>query len=145
VRRYIYIGCSGFSYKDWRGTFYPSNIHQSELIKYYEKFFNVLEINYTFYSMPHIFTMESFLEKTKKLRFSIKVNTIFTHDRNYTPGDVNRFIEGVKPILESDRFIALLFQFPQSFGYSQENVDYIKKLSEDFVGYDKVIELRTRG
>ncbi len=141
----IYIGCSGFSYKDWKGTFYPSNIDQSEMIIYYEKFFDVVEINYTFYSMPHPYTFQLFLEKTKKLRFAVKVNRVFTHERNYTKEDVSKFLEGIKPVLEDEkRFICLLFQFPQSFHYTPENMDYLKKLSEDFAGIDRVIEVRHR-
>lgn len=139
----VYVGCSGFSYRDWRGTFYPSNLPQSEWITYYEKFFDILEINYTFYSMPHPYTMESFLEKTKRLRFSIKANKIFTHERSYTGEDVRKFLSACELVIE-ERFIAFLFQFPQSFRYSPESMDYLKKLSEDFAGLEKVIEFRHR-
>jgi uncharacterized protein YecE (DUF72 family) len=142
--RNVYVGCSGFSYRDWKGTFYPSNIDQSEMIVYYEKFFDVVEINYTFYSMPHPYTMNSFLEKTKRLRFSIKVNRVFTHERNYGPDELRKFLEGCRPVLESERFICFLFQFPQSFTYSPESLDYLRKLSEDFHGYERVLELRSR-
>ncbi len=140
----IHVGCSGFSYKDWKGTFYPSNIDQSEMITYYEKFFDVVEINYTFYSMPHPYTMRSFLEKTKRLRFSVKVNRVFTHDRNYGLSELKSFLEGCRPLLESDRFICFLFQFPQSFKYSEESLSYLSKLSEDFSGYERVLEVRGR-
>lgn len=143
-RKRIYIGCSGFSYKDWRGVFYPSNLQQSEFITYYERFFDVLEVNYTFYSMPHTYTVGSFLERSKRLRFSVKVNRIFTHERTYSDKELRLFLEGLKPLLESNRFIAFLFQFPQSFGYSPKNMDYITRLSEDFAGYEKAIELRSR-
>ncbi|WP_457600811.1 DUF72 domain-containing protein [Hydrogenivirga sp.] len=142
--RNLHIGCSGFSYKDWRGTFYPSNLPQSDLIRYYESFFDVLEVNYTYYSFPHTYTMESFLEKTRRLRFSVKVNRLFTHDRIYSKEDVKRFLRGIEPLTGSPRFIALLFQFPQSFGYTAQNLDYVKRLSESFSGYEKVIELRSR-
>ncbi len=140
----VHIGCSGFSYRDWRGAFYPSDLPQSEWIRYYERFFSVLEINYTFYSTPHIHTIKGFLEKARRLRFSVKVNRIFTHERNYTKDDVKTFLKGLEPLLESDRFIAFLFQFPQSFGYSTESMDYIRRLSEDFSGYERVLELRSR-
>ncbi len=141
----IYIGCSGFSYKDWKGTFYPSHIPDNQMIIYYENFFNVVEINYTYYTMPHPFTFKSFLEKTKRLKFSVKANQVFTHERNYTKEDLKSFIEGIKPLLENEkRFIAVLFQFPESFRYTRENLDYLKKLSSDFAGIDRVIEVRHR-
>ena len=141
----VYIGCSGFSYKDWKGTFYPSHIPEGEMIRYYEQYFEVVEINYTYYSMPHPYTFQSFLEKTKKLKFSVKANQVFTHDRNYTKEDVKKFLEGIKPLLDEEkRFIAILFQFPESFRYTPENLEYIKKLSYDFAGIDRVIEVRHR-
>ncbi len=140
----IYTGCSGFSYRDWKGTFYPSGISTSEMLEYYSKFFNVVEINYSFYSMPHRYTFLEFLNRTKRMKFAVKVNKIFTHERNYTKEDAKKFIYAVEPLLESDRFIALLFQFPQGFHYCKENLDYLKKLSFDFSGIDKVIEVRSR-
>ncbi len=143
--RKIFVGCSGFSYRDWKGTFYPSHIPEGEMIVYYEKFFEVVEINYTYYSMPHPYTFKSFLEKTKRLRFSVKVNRVFTHDRNYTKEDLKKFIEGIEPVLEEEkRFIAVLFQFPESFRYGEESLDYLRKLSSDFRGIDRVLEVRHR-
>ena len=145
MKRNIRIGCSGFSYKDWRGTFYPPSLDQSQMIGYYERFFDILEINYTFYSMPHPYTFESFLEKTHKLRFAVKVNRIFTHERSYSEREVKRFLEGIKPLLEEERrFIALLFQFPQSFQFSEENLEYLRKLSSIFEGIERAVELRSR-
>ncbi len=142
--RNIHIGCSGFSYRDWKGVFYPSNIKQSDMLIYYSRFFDVVEINYTFYSMPHPYTFGEFLNKTKKLKFSVKANRIFTHDRDYSKDDVKKFLEGIEPLLESNRFIALLFQFPSEFDYRGENLEYIERLSLDFEGIDKVIEVRSR-
>ncbi|NPA32624.1 MAG: DUF72 domain-containing protein, partial [Aquificae bacterium] len=135
----IFIGCSGFSYKDWKGTFYPSHIPEGEMIVYYEKFFEIVEINYTYYSMPHPYTFQSFLDKTKRLRFSVKAHQVFTHERNYTKEDVKAFLRGIEPLLKEERrFIALLFQFPESFRYTPENLEYIKKLSLDFAGIERV-------
>jgi len=140
----IHIGCSGFSYKDWRGTFYPSGISQSQMLPYYEKFFDVLEINYTFYSMPHQYTINSFLERTSRLRFAVKANRVFTHDRNYSKGDLKKFVSGISSLLESGRFIALLFQFPQSFHYDADSMEYLKKISADFAEMEKAVEFRSR-
>jgi uncharacterized protein YecE (DUF72 family) len=45
----IYIGTSGFSYREWIGKFYPKGIKVSELLSYYANHFNAVEINSTFY------------------------------------------------------------------------------------------------
>ncbi len=141
----IHVGCSGFSYRDWRGTFYPPNIEQSQMIAYYERFFDVLEINYTFYSQPHPHTVESFLTRTRRLRFAVKVNRVFTHEREYTGRDLTLFLKGCEPLIsEEHRFIAFLFQFPQSFRLSPESMEYLRKLSADFAGFEKAVEFRSR-
>lgn len=138
------IGCSGFSYRDWVGTFYPPGMRKSELLGFYERFFSVVEVNYTFYSMPHPYTMETFLERSRRLKFAVKVHRLFTHERAFTRSDAERFLEGCAPLLESGRFLAFLFQFPQSFHYSQENVRFIGRLSEIFGSHRKAVEVRSR-
>ncbi len=140
----IFVGCSGFSYRDWKGTFYPSNIPEGDMLIYYSKHFKVVELNYTFYSMPHPHTARSFLEKAPRMRFSVKANRIFTHDRSYTERDVSLFVKALEPYLEKDKLVAVLFQFPQSFHFGEDSVEYLRRLSKSFEGIDKVVEFRSR-
>lgn len=140
----VYVGCSGFSYEDWRGVFYPHNLKREEFIVYYSKFFNVLELNFSFYSFPSRGTIKSFLSRSKDLRFSVKAHRSFTHTRHYRSEDVKRFLYSIEPMLEEDRFIAILFQFPESFHLSQENLEYLKKLSQDFADMEKAVEVRSK-
>jgi uncharacterized protein YecE (DUF72 family) len=44
-----YLGCSGFYYNHWKGTFYPQNLAKTKWLNYYTGFFNTLEVNNTFY------------------------------------------------------------------------------------------------
>ena len=46
------IGCSGWSYKDWRGPFYPDDIPQKRWLEYYATRFDTAEINASFYRLP---------------------------------------------------------------------------------------------
>ncbi|WP_448587925.1 DUF72 domain-containing protein [Thermocrinis sp.] len=140
----VYVGCSGFYYKDWVGVFYPPSLKRQEWIKYYEKFFNVLELNSSFYRFPDRRSVKSLLERTNRLRFSLKAHQVFTHRRTFSQEDVKRFIYSVEPILKEDRFIAILFQFPHNFGYSAENLEYIKKIAKEFRGLEKVVEVRNK-
>jgi uncharacterized protein YecE (DUF72 family) len=48
----IHTGTSGFSYKEWKGHFYPSDLPASRMLEYYAARFNTVEINNTFYRMP---------------------------------------------------------------------------------------------
>ncbi len=140
----VYIGCSGFFYRDWLGSFYPSNIRREDMLRYYEKFFAVLELNAPFYNFPRREAIKNILKRSKDLRFSIKANRVFTHLRNYTYQDVKNFIHAIMPMVEQERFIAILFQFPDTFHYSEQSLEYLAKLSKHFEDITKVIEVRSK-
>jgi uncharacterized protein YecE (DUF72 family) len=53
------IGCSGWSYDDWRGVIYPSDAKPSTWFGLYAELFDTVEINNTFYRLPQPSTMEN--------------------------------------------------------------------------------------
>ncbi|MCS6998689.1 MAG: DUF72 domain-containing protein [Aquificaceae bacterium] len=140
----VYVGCSGFFYRDWVGVFYPPFLKREDYIRFYARYFEVVEINSSFYAFPNRGAIKSMLSRTSSLRLSFKAHRSFTHARRYTSEEVKKFLHALEPALEEERFIALLFQFPESFGYGEESIGYLKKLSEDFRGLRKVVEVRNR-
>ena len=48
----IYVGTSGYSYKEWKEIFYPEKISPKEMLRFYSERLNTVEINNTFYHMP---------------------------------------------------------------------------------------------
>jgi uncharacterized protein YecE (DUF72 family) len=46
------IGCTGWSYDGWSGSFYPKRLPKSEWLQYYSKVFPITEINSTYYRIP---------------------------------------------------------------------------------------------
>ncbi|SEJ21887.1 Uncharacterized conserved protein YecE, DUF72 family [Dyadobacter sp. SG02] len=52
VKRKIHIGTSGWSYKHWKGNFYPDNVKAAEYLTFYARYFPVSEINNSFYKLP---------------------------------------------------------------------------------------------
>ena len=48
-----WIGTSGYSYPEWRGSFYPEKIPTAQMLPYYAERFPTVEINNTFYRMPN--------------------------------------------------------------------------------------------
>ena len=48
----VYAGTSGFSYKEWKGAFYPEKLPASDMLSYYSQRLPAVEINNTFYRMP---------------------------------------------------------------------------------------------
>ncbi len=48
----LYVGTSGYSYKEWKGAFYPEDLPQADMLTYYAERLGTVEINATFYRMP---------------------------------------------------------------------------------------------
>ena len=48
----LLVGTSGFSYKEWKGSFYPADLPDAQMLRYYAERLPAVEINNTFYRMP---------------------------------------------------------------------------------------------
>jgi uncharacterized protein YecE (DUF72 family) len=48
----LYVGTSGYSYKEWKGSFYPEKLPAKQMLAYYGEHFRTVEINYTFQRLP---------------------------------------------------------------------------------------------
>ena len=55
----LYVGTSGFSYKEWKGKFYPEDLPEKQMLRFYSERFRAVEINNTFYRMPKASVLES--------------------------------------------------------------------------------------
>ncbi len=76
----IYIGCSGYNFKEWKNIFYPEHISQDQWLNYYSGHFNTVEINNTFYSFPQEKNLHKWMQETPdNFKFTIKANRYFTH------------------------------------------------------------------
>ena len=75
-----YIGTSGYSYKEWKGHFYPEKIPAAEMLAFYGNKLTSVEINNTFYRLPRTSVMESWAAQVPdKFRFSVKASRRITH------------------------------------------------------------------
>ena len=139
----VYIGTAGYSYKDWIGSFYPEGTKDALMLEYYALYFNFVEVNSTYYHMPGMRLFESMNKKTPdSFKFAVKLFGGFTHERNMGMVEADQFKYSLKPITESGKLVCLLAQFPNSFRYNTENLDYIKRLRQIFEGYELNVEFR---
>ena len=140
----ILIGTSGYDYPEWKGIFYPPEIKRADFLSYYATQFNAVELNNTFYNMPDAGRLNSFYERSNgQLEFSIKANRILTHELSpLWKNAAEDFKQALNPLLEKDKLCALLFQFPQSFHYTNDNRIYLAKIIAAFEGFPVVIEFR---
>ncbi|HSD64413.1 MAG TPA: DUF72 domain-containing protein, partial [Ignavibacteriaceae bacterium] len=76
----LYIGTSGYSYKEWKGNFYPEDISVDKMLSYYAKHFSTVELNNTFYRLPKQEVFENQASEVPSgFRFSVKVPRRITH------------------------------------------------------------------
>jgi uncharacterized protein YecE (DUF72 family) len=76
----LLTGTSGFSYKEWKGTFYPETLRAEEMLAYYAGRLAAVEINNTFYRMPSRELLAGWRERVPAhFRFVIKAPPRITH------------------------------------------------------------------
>ena len=74
------VGTSGYSYKEWKGHFYPEKLPQNQMLSYYGERLSTVEINNTFYRMPQPAMLENWVRATPDaFRFAIKASRRITH------------------------------------------------------------------
>ncbi len=76
----IFAGASGYSFKEWRGVFYPGKCKPEEMLPFYSARLPTVEINNTFYRMPKASMLEDWARTVPGgFRFSIKASRRITH------------------------------------------------------------------
>src|SRR5215475_3528891 len=109
----VLAGTSGFSYKEWKGSFYPEDLPAAEMLSYYAARLPAVEINNTFYRMPKPALLESWAaEVSPEFRFVLKASQRITHfKRLKEAGSEVEYFFGVASTL-GDRLGPALFQLP---------------------------------
>jgi len=139
----IYIGTSGYSYKDWIGPFYPENTKPGDMLPIYSGSFNFTEINSTYYKLPNSFMFYNMQKKTGEgFVFTVKLHQTMTHSRDAGDKDYDEFIKAVDILRETGKLGCLVAQFPYSFHPNRENADYLLQLRERLEDFEVVVEFR---
>lgn len=143
MRDNIFIGTAGYSYDDWEGYFYPEGLKKGgERIKMYVEKFNTLEINSTYYRLLSSGYFWFVIKNTPKdFPVIIKMHKNITHLRESFKDTRVEFNESVKPFHQTGREFFILFQFPYSFKFNLENMEYLKRIALEFP-HNKAIEFR---
>jgi uncharacterized protein YecE (DUF72 family) len=76
----VLAGASGYSFKEWKGTFYPQDLQPDAMLAWYAARLPTVEINNTFYRMPRPEVLENWAATTPAdFRFAIKASRRITH------------------------------------------------------------------
>jgi len=143
----LLVGTSGFSYKDWVGSFYPEGTAAADMFGFYQENFDTVEIDYTYYSFPSSRTMASMAARAKDgFLFSVRTHKSITHDRAASTEDVRKaasdFRAALAPMYDSGKLACVLIQYPWSFRMNPENVDRMLIAAERFGGLKVAVEFR---
>jgi len=137
-----HIGCSGFYNADWKGSLYPADSENKNFLKLYSQIFDIVEINSTFYRRPTKKTLQKWIDETPDdFKFFIKIPKTISHQKPFEnkKEEITEFCTYIKTHLGGN-LAGFLFQFPPSFHYTSENMNWLKEnLPEDDL---TVIEFR---
>ena len=119
----IYVGTSGFSYKEWRPAFYPEGTSEKKFLGYYATQFPCVEIDGTFYRMPSAASIERWLAETPEaFRFAVKASQKITHfERLKLPSDATEYFTRIVSTLGA-RLGTVLFQLPPNMKRNDERL-----------------------
>ncbi|MEM6274819.1 MAG: DUF72 domain-containing protein [Myxococcota bacterium] len=120
----LYVGTSGYSYKEWRGTFYPKKLASSDYLSFYAEHFSSVEVNNTFYRMPSTDMVTRWRSQVPDtFRFSIKASQRITHrKRLLDPDELLGYLFGALAEL-GPQLGVVLFQLPPNFRANVDRLD----------------------
>ena len=120
----VAAGTSGFSYKEWQGTFYPEKFAASRMLQFYAERLQTVELNNTFYRMPNEALIRGWNERTPEhFRFVLKAPRQMTHIKKLADcaAPLARFTEVAATL--GEKLGPLLFQLPPTFQRDVERLD----------------------
>ena len=110
----LYVGTSGYSYEEWKGSFYPEKIPAKDMLRYYSERLSTVEINATFYRMPQPSMLENWKEQVPgPFRFALKASQRITHFKRLkeTDEETKYFLDTAAAVL-AEQLGVVLFQLP---------------------------------
>jgi uncharacterized protein YecE (DUF72 family) len=129
----LYVGTSGFSYKEWKGSFYPGDLADKNMLRFYGERFRTVEINNTFYRLPKAEVLEAWGDEVPvNFKFVLKASQRITHmQRLKDSEDLVAYLFKVAGALK-ERLGPMLFQLPPFFHKDAPRLtDFLRLLPKD--------------
>jgi uncharacterized protein YecE (DUF72 family) len=139
-----FVGTSGFAYDKWHGIFYPEDVDKKRLLEYYARFFNSVEINNSFYSLPSAKTVKGWQAQVPpSFRLCLKISRFLTHNKKLLESDIHsrKFMAMAKNLARSRG--PLLLQLPPRFRPQFERLDEtLAAFRKNARGWQVAVEVR---
>jgi len=121
----VFIGTSGWNYKHWLGPFYPEKTRAADMLRFYAKYFDTVEINATHYHLPSFKTFDSWRETVPaQFVFAVKASRFITHMKKLKAPrtSTEKFLVRVKNLQK--RLGPILFQLPPRWRVNVERLEH---------------------
>jgi len=115
------VGTSGWTYKHWKGLFYPPDLPQKDWFSYYASVFDTVEVNSSFYHLPRPSTVERWYQIVPSgFLFAVKASRYITHVKRLRDVEeaLGRFFEICS--LFREKLGPILFQFPPQMEFRSD-------------------------
>ncbi|MGX5818254.1 DUF72 domain-containing protein [Chitinophaga lutea] len=140
----VHIGTSGWSYKDWKGLYYPEDLKPTEWLRYFSKEFKTVEINTSFYHLPKAATVQKWAETVpKNFRFCPKLSRYISHYQklNHPEESLRIFFSVFDPV--RDQLGPVLVQLPANAPFKPAVAEhFFSVLKKDYGDYVFALEIR---
>jgi uncharacterized protein YecE (DUF72 family) len=126
---HLLAGASGYSYKPWKGPFYPQDLPDGDMLGYYAERLPTVEINNTFYRLPKASVLEDWSARTpERFRFVLKASRKITHiQRLKDVGELTDYLFKTADSL-GPKLGPILFQLPP---YLKKDLDRLRRFCDD--------------
>jgi len=126
----IQVGTSGWSYKEWKGSFYPPQLPTDSMLGYYASRFAAVEVNNSFYRIPSEAVLAGWAAQVPSaFKFALKASRRITHNSRLAENDgsLAYFLRAVNPL--GSRRGPTLFQLPPTFKKDADRLaDFLSRL-----------------
>jgi len=139
----VRVGACAWSFEDWRSSFYPPDLPESQWLEFYANYFPAVEVDCTFYAAPTEATILRWTEVTPAaFRFTCKLPREITHARRLhdCTAELNSFLRAIEPL--APKLQVILVQLPPSFGPKDGKTQLRKFLEQLPRGFRFAIEFR---
>lgn len=120
----IRIGTSGWHYRHWLGTFYPAELKSSQMFAYYQRFFDTVELNNSFYRLPTPEAFDAWRDAAPPgFIFAVKGSRFLTHNKKLK--EPEQALQNLLPRAEvlGEKLGPILFQLPPKWKVNVERLD----------------------
>ncbi len=131
AQAHFYIGATGWSMKEWIGTFYPIGTKSKDYLRQYTRQFNTIEMNTTHYRIPTVEMVEKWRSEAEAdFKFCPKIPQTISHSNNLglKTGQTEAFCEAIRAF--GDRLGCCFIQLPPHFGV--DKLDTLRIFLQNF-------------